>query len=252
MRRKMMVQPYWFVLVVVLLLVPFWWPLPNDAMAQETHFFIWVFDQRVPDSRFGYYDGTTIQALDPLYEDADIEGLACLNNVIYAAGGLDGHAPSTLNTLAIDVATNTATLRKLADLHTPDGSPFYEVVSLAAHADGTLWGYADKPPLRGIIQIDPERGVAELVAPFDRKVEAIAWIDTTLWLAGDNHLYTWTPGASITPAFDLAGVGQIEALEPVGGLLYCITISVVSLPLIPPPAALCLTWASLRRMTLKG
>jgi hypothetical protein len=62
--------------------------------------------------------------------------------------------------------------------------------------------------------------VAELVAPFDQKVEAIAWIGATLWLAGDDNVYQWTPGGTITPAFEVAGVGQIEALEAIDGLLY--------------------------------
>jgi len=75
-------------------------------------------------------------------------------------------------------------------------------------------------PLRGIIQIDPATGVAALIMPFDHKVEGIAWIDKTLWLAGSNHIYHWTPGGNITLAFDVAGVNQIEALEAIDGLLY--------------------------------
>jgi hypothetical protein len=192
----------------------------SSAVAQDARFIIWVFDKNVPDSQFGYYDGTNIQPTAPIYEDADIEGLACLNNVVYAAGGLDGDAPSTLNMLAVDPTSNTAALSKIADIHAVDGSPFFEVVSLAARNDGTLWGYADLPPLRGIIRLDMVSGLAELVVPFDKKVEGIAWIDSTLWLAGDNHFYRWAPGESITAAFDLDGVNQIEALEPIDGLLY--------------------------------
>jgi hypothetical protein len=172
------------------------------------------------DSQFGYYDGTVVQATDPVYVGADIEGLSCLDNVIYASGGLDGRAASTLNTVVIDTATNTATLNKLADIVTATGDPFFEVVSLSARSDGTLWGYADIAPLRGIIQIDLTSGVAELVAPFDQKVEAITWIDNTLWLAGNSQLYQWTPGGSITHAFTVSGIGQIESLEAIDGLLY--------------------------------
>jgi hypothetical protein len=191
----------------------------SGAVAQDSHFIIWVFDQSLRDSQFGYYDGTAIQATTPIYAGADIEGLACLDNTIYAAGGLDGDAPSTLNTVVIEVGTNTATLTKLADIHSVDDNPFFEVVSLSARADGTLWGYADKPPLRGIIQLDPTSGVAELMAPFDHKVEGIAWIDQTLWLAGNDHLYTWVPGGSINHSFDVASVKQIEALEALNGWL---------------------------------
>lgn len=192
----------------------------SGAVAQETRFIIWVFDKNVADSQFGYYDGANVQSTEPIYEDADIEGLACLNNVIYAAGGLDGDAPSTLNILSVDPVSNSATLSKVADIHTVDGHPFFEVVSLAARNDGTLWGYADLPPLRGIVRVDPASGLAELVVPFDKKVEGIAWIDSTLWLAGNHHFYRWTPGESITAVFDLDGVDQIEALEPIDGLLY--------------------------------
>ncbi len=204
-------------LCLAVLIRPIW---ISRAVAQEDRFILWVFDKNVLDSQFGYYDGTHIQSTQPIYEGADIEGLACLNGVIYAAGGLDGYAPSTLNTLVIDVASNTATLRKIAEIHTLDGSPLFEVASLSAHNDGTLWGYADQSPLRGIVRLDPASGVAELVAPFDKKVEGIAWIDNTLWLAGGDHFYRWTVDTAITAAFDVDGIGQIEALEAIDGLLY--------------------------------
>lgn len=200
-----------------LLMLPF---IIANVGAQTPYFMIWVFDKGLDDSQFGYYDGAVTQATTPLYQAADIEGLACLNNIIYASGGRDGKAPSTLNTLVIDTVTNQATLTKIADIHTVDGAAFFEVVSLSASADGTLWGYADTPPLRGLIQIEPTTGVAALIVPFDHKVEGIAWVDNTLWLAGFNHLYRWTPGGNITLAFDVAGVSQIEALEAIEGLLY--------------------------------
>lgn len=206
-----------FLLFLVLLAFPF---IVDNVAGQDARFILWVFDKGLDDSQFGYYDGTVIQATEPLYQDADIEGLACLDNIIYASGGRDGKAPSTLNTLVVDPASNYATLTKIADIHTADGTAFFEVVSLSANADGTLWGYADNPPLRGIIQIHPATAVAALIVPFDHKVEGIAWIDNTLWLAGYNHLYRWTPGGKITVAFAVAGVGQIEALELIDGLLY--------------------------------
>lgn len=202
---------------LVLLALPF---IVDNVAGQDARFILWVFDKDLADSQFGYYDGAVIQSTEPVYEAADIEGLSCLHNIIYASGGRDGKAPSTLNTLIMDRANNQATLTKIADIHTVDGIAFFEVVSLAANTDGTLWGYADQPPLRGIIQIEPATAVARLIVPFDHKVEGIAWIENTLWLAGYNHLYRWTPGGEITLAFDVAGVGQIEALEPIAGLLY--------------------------------
>lgn len=182
-------------LLLALLVLPF---IVADADAQTSRFIIWVFDKGLDDSQFGYYDGIVTQATTPFYQAADIEGLTCLNNIIYASGGRDGKAPSTLNTLVIDTGTNQATLTKIADIHTADGAAFFEVVSLSVSADGVLWGYADEPPLRGLIQIDPATGVAALVVPFDHKIEGIAWVDNTLWLAGYNHLYRWTPGGNIT------------------------------------------------------
>jgi hypothetical protein len=131
---------------LVQLVLPF---IVDNVTAQDPRLIIWVFDKDVADSQFGYYDGTIIQSTTPTYKDADIEGLACLNNVIYASGGRDGKAPSTLNTLAIDRISNQSTLTKIADIHTADGAAFFEVVSLSAKADGSLWGYADNPPLRG-------------------------------------------------------------------------------------------------------
>jgi hypothetical protein len=194
----------------------------GEVAAQDAQFIIWVYDQSLADSQFGYYDGTTIQATQPIFYDADIEGLACVNNVIYASGGLDGAAPSTLNQVTLDVVNQSATLTKIADIQTATGEPFFEVVSLSMRADGTLWGYADQAPLRGILQIDPATGVGELIEPFAGKVEAIAWLDDTLWLAGNNHFYRWTPGGAITHAFDIhdSAVLQIESLEVIDGLLY--------------------------------
>jgi len=190
------------------------------AFAQDHPFIIWVYDIGTRDSQFGYFDGTTTQSTNPIYEEYDIEGLACLNNTIYAASGRDGRGTSELYTVQINVDTQEALVTKIGDIQTAAQEPFFEVVSLSEKADGTLWGYADMGERRGIIRIDPVTAVAELEFPATVKVEGIEWWGDTLWLVGDNEFYTWTPGGEITLAFELAGAGQIEALDVVNDLLW--------------------------------
>lgn len=191
-----------------------------NVAAQDSPFIFWVFDIGTRDSQFGYFDGTTVQSTGPIFEEYDVEGLACLNDTLYGASGRDGRGTSELYTLAIDITTNQTTATKIGDIQTAAQEPFFEVASLSEKADGTLWGYADMGDRRGIIRIDPATAVAELVQPADLKIEGVEWFNDTLWLVGNNNFYTWTPGGAITLAFELAGAGQIEALDVVNGFLW--------------------------------
>ncbi|MEZ4867118.1 MAG: hypothetical protein R3C14_37690 [Caldilineaceae bacterium] len=208
------------ILLLAILLLGILWTATAGALAQDGTFIIWVFDENLRDSRFGYYDGATANSTDPLFVQHDIEGLACLDNVVYGSAGLDRTAVSKLYTVRIDVATKRTTLTKIGDIQTADNKPFYEVVALSERADGSLWGYADESPLRGIIRIDPATAVAELIQPVDFKIEGIEWLGNTLWLVGNNNFYTWQPGGSLTFAFTLTAAKEIEAMDVVDGLLW--------------------------------
>lgn len=202
---------------IIMLLVS----IAASVAAQDHPFIIWVYDIGTRDSQLGYYDGTSVQSTGPIFEEYDIEGLACLDNTIYGSGGRDGRGTSELYTVQIDVTTQQTTLVKIGDIQTSVQEPFFEVVALSEKVDdGSLWGYADMGDRRGIIRIDPTTAVAELVVPASIKVEGVEWLGDTLWMVGNNHFYTWTLGGQITPAFDLDSDVQIEALDVVDGLLW--------------------------------
>lgn len=204
------------VTAIIMLLVS----IAATVAAQDHPLIIWVYDIGTRDSQFGYYDGTSVQTTGPIFEEYDIEGLACLDNTIYGASGRDGRGTSELYTVQIDVTTQQTTLGKIGDIQTSNQEPFFEVVALSEKVDGSLWGYADMGDRRGIIRIDPTTAVAELVVPASIKVEGVEWLGDTLWLVGNNHFYTWTLGGQITPAFDLDNNIQIEGLDVVNGLLW--------------------------------
>lgn len=194
--------------------------LINPLAAQDERFLIWVFDQGSADSRFGYYNGTTAVEVGGIFKDYDIEALACLNRVIYAASGLDGRRSSELFTVTLDRAANQTTLTKVGTIETRDHQPYYEVASLSEKRDGTLWGYANDGSQRGIIRIDPTTAVAEMINPARYKVEGIEWLGDTLWLVGNTQFYTWRPGGEITKAFTVASDHEIEALDVIDGHLW--------------------------------
>lgn len=133
---------------------------------------------------------------------------------------MDGRAISALYVVQIDVTTNQSGLTKIGDIQTAAQEPFFEVSALSEKADGTLWGYADRGDLRGIIQIDPVTAIATMVHPSTTNIAGIEWMGDTLWLVGGNKFYTWVPGGQITLAFELADAEQIEALDVVDGLLW--------------------------------
>jgi hypothetical protein len=218
----------WGKITSVTVLVIFLASIAANVTAQDHPFIIWVFDKGLRDSQFGYYDGTTVQRAAPLFEEHDFEGLACLNNVVYAASAMDALRPSRLFTLTVDVASQQSTIAEIGEIRTANQAPFLEVASLSEKSDGTLWGFADRDELTGplqsersgLIRIDPTTAVAELIVPSTIDIEGIEWLGDTLWLVSRNKFYTWVPGGAITPAFELPGGGQVEALDAVNGLLW--------------------------------
>lgn len=215
-RTSLSVGKVALVAAILLIVVSF----AATVAAQDHPFIIWVFDKGVRDSQFGYFDGATVQSTEQIFVEHDFEGLACLNNTVYASSGMDGLRPSRLFTVRVDVATRAATLVEIGEMRNAAQEPFLEVAALSEKADGTLWGFARRGDRQGIVQIDPATGGAELVLPSTIDAEGIEWLDNTLWLVADNKFYTWQPGGAITFAFQLAGERKIEALDVVNGLLW--------------------------------
>lgn len=180
----------------------------------------WVFDVGTADSQFGYWDGVNSKPVGDTFANRDFEGLACIGTDVYATSGLDGNSPSQLARVAIDISTNASSVTDVGTIETTGGLPFFEVASLGLRiSDNTLWAFAAEPGTNGagtgIIKIDPVTGKAELKQASDLDVAAVAWIGNTMWLAAGHDIYTWTEGGSISaaPAFTLAQIAEIEALD---------------------------------------
>jgi hypothetical protein len=205
-----------FAAVLVMFLVS----LAATVTAQDHPFIVWVYDLRLRDSQFGYFDGTTVQSTQQVFEEHDFEGLACLNNTIYASSAMDGLRPSRLFTVRIDVATQAATLVEIGEIRNAAQEPLLEVAALSEKADGTLWGFAGTGSRQGLLRIDPATGLAEMIVPSTMDAEGIEWFGDTLWLVARDKFYTWQPGGAITFAFQLGVDRDIEALDVVNGLLW--------------------------------
>lgn len=204
------------VVAILMLVVSF----AATVVAQDHPFIIWVYDKGLRDSQFGYFDGATVQSTEQIFEEHDFEGLACLNNTLYASSAMDGLRPSRLFTVRVDVNTQAATLVEIGEIRNAAQEPFLEVAALSEKADGTLWGFAGKGDRQGILQIDPATGRADLIVPSKMDAEGIEWFGDTLWLVARDKFYTWQPGGAITYVFQLGVDRDIEGLDVVNGLLW--------------------------------
>lgn len=203
--------------LTIFLLVAFF---AATVAAQDHPFIVWVYDKNLQDSQFGYFDGTTVQSTEQIFAETDFEGLACLNNRLYASSAMDGLRPSRLFTVRVDIATHAAALVEIGEIRNAVQEPFMEVAALSEKADGTLWGFASRGDRQGILRIDPATGLAELVVPMKMDAEGIEWFGDTLWLVAHDKFYTWQPGGAITFAFSLGVDRDIEGLDVVNGLLW--------------------------------
>ena len=155
-----------------------------------------------------------LNTLGPLHFGSDLEGLALhpFTYILYATSGqLQAHL-YTLNGLTGELT-----------LVGPLG--FDNVVALAFHPDGSLWGWSDQ----GLLQIDPYTGIATLITPAVNlfPVQDLAWEPqgnllyaavndmpphSSLWVYDQDH---WQRVCEGLPP-------KVEALEfrPDGFLLY--------------------------------
>lgn len=215
-RTSLSIEKVILVAAIVMLVVSF----AASVAAQDHPFIVWVYDKGLQDSQFGYFDGTTVQSTEQIFVETDFEGLACLNNTLYASSAMDGLRPSRLFTVRVDVATRAATLVEIGEIRNTAQEPFMEVAALSEKADGTLWGFSGKGDRQGLLQIDPATGAAELVVRSEMDAEGIEWLGDTLWLVARDKFYTWQPGRAITYAFQLGVDRDIEGLDVVNGLLW--------------------------------
>ncbi len=207
--------------LITALLIVLFIAIPSSVTAQTTPgCMVWVQDHNLLDSQFGIYDGTSAHYVGGIDKGFDIEGLSYIDGTLYAASGGDGHFQSQLFTVTLDIANTSSALHLIGNIQTADGTPFYEVSSLANRSDNTLWGFAADRSPTGILQIDRSTGIATLVAPSKLDVAGLTWYNDVLWLAVNTQLYTWTPGGTITPAFKVEGITEIEAMETINNLFY--------------------------------
>lgn len=191
----------------------------QSLWANSDQYLIWVNDIGTRDTQFGYFDGTTAIDVQPEYKEHDIEGLACVNNVIYATSGMDGRDTSKLYTVSINPVAKSSQITVVGNIVSKDGKPFQEVASLAEK--GTeLWAFSNRGNQRGIIQIDSKTAIAQVVKPSKLAVEAVEWLGDTLWLIAADKFYTWEIGGEIVERFKLDVGNEIESLDIVDGLLW--------------------------------
>jgi len=177
-----------------------------------------VHDEARDDSLFFTLTPETLslEAFGQLHLGADIEAIDIhpFTDQLFASSGKDGKSASEL--FLVDSETGELTLiGKILEAY---GKSFREVSALSFRNDGTLWGYANKgtSKRRGLIQIDPNTGFAQLIYKSSKKIEAIAWDPSgnTLWLSKGKTLYTWTEADGIKKSFKLKEIpGYIQGLE---------------------------------------
>ncbi len=172
---------------LILLLSPITEAIASPAPAQCDTVYA-VHDQGVQDSQFFRYRLTaqTLEILGVLHQTADIEGLAVHpdTHLLYASSGQP-------NAKLYTVDAQTGALALVGEIG------FDDVVGLAFHPDGSLWGWS-KP---GLIEIDVNTGAGTLVLAGDYPIYALTWNKSGTALYGtakdtpdSSTLWVWTDG----------------------------------------------------------
>ncbi|MDM8566546.1 Ig-like domain-containing protein [Candidatus Halobeggiatoa sp. HSG11] len=177
--------------------------------------------------------------IGPVYIGMDIEGMAIdpTSNIVYGVTGND-YSPA-LDGRLYEINVNVGDVRDIGD------TGFMELASLAFHSDGTLWAWSnggskDKTEGPGLILIDPQTAVSQMVYPmpkdfFDMKkgekgIEGLAWSSdgSTLYATEGKKLWQWTCETGFElkcpNVINLKKEYQVEALETLadGMLLFSI------------------------------
>ena len=204
-------------LALIIGLITIWLPLTNPIKAQtpaQCDTVYAVYDQGVYNSQFFTYHLTkhTLDPLGQLHLAYDIEGLSVhpQTHVLYATSG-------QFNALLYTVDGKTGALSLVGDIG------FDNVVALAFHPDGSLWGWSDQ----GLLQIDTDSGMGTLISPKILPIQGITWNHegTKLYAVADDSANASTLWVYDNTDWQVACEGlpkKVEGLEtqPDGLLVY--------------------------------
>ena len=140
----------------------FWLPLADAQVPVQCETIYGVHDKRINDTQIFAYrlQEALFESLGELQKSMDIEGLEVhpQTHILYASSGKTDAQLFTVNaeTGALSVVGNIG---------------YDNVVALAFHPDGTLWGWSDL----GLLQIDIGNGEGTLMSSEIHPIQALTW-----------------------------------------------------------------------------
>ncbi|RKZ90335.1 MAG: hypothetical protein DRR19_10400 [Candidatus Parabeggiatoa sp. nov. 1] len=173
-----------------------------------------IHDQGTNNSQFFTYHLTqdSLELLGELLKAADIEGLSVHPNTrqLYASSG-------KANAQLYNVDGQTGELSLIGEIGYDD------VVGLAFHPDGTLWGWSKQ----GLLQIDIDTGAGALILSETHPIHALTWNQdgTLLYGTADDAkshstLWQWVPGTDVWTIACHELPKKVESLETLPGGLF--------------------------------
>jgi RHS repeat-associated protein len=164
-----------------------------------------VHDEGTQHSQFFSYQlqSSTLTPLGPLHKRKDIEGLSVnpLTQVLYATSGKP-------NSILYVVDADTGEMSVVGDIG------FDDIVGLAFHPDGSLWGWAKQ----GLLEIDTDIGHGTLKVSENRPIYGLTWntSGTTLYATANDQRNASTLWAYTADGWQVVCEGlpqKVEALE---------------------------------------
>jgi RHS repeat-associated protein len=164
-----------------------------------------VHDEGTQHSQFFSYQlqTSTLAPLGPLHKRKDIEGLSVnpVTQVLYATSGKP-------NSILYVVDADTGEMSVVGDIG------FDDVVGLAFHPDGSLWGWANQ----GLLEIDTDIGHGTLKVSENRPIYGLTWntSGTTLYATANDQPNASTLWAYTADGWQVVCEGlpqKVEALE---------------------------------------
>ncbi len=173
-----------------------------------------VHDEGTQDSQFFSYQlqTDTLAPLGPLHKRKDIEGLSVnpLTQGLYATSGKP-------NSILYIVDADTGEMSVVGDIG------FDDVIGLAFHPDGSLWGWAKQ----GLLEIDTDSGDGTLKLSDNRPIYGLTWntAGTELYATANDTPHASTLWGYTADGWEVVCEGlpkKVEALEtlPNGLLVY--------------------------------
>jgi len=173
-----------------------------------------VHDEGTQDSQFFTYQlqSDTLAPLGPLHKRKDIEGLSVnpLTQLLYGTSGKP-------NSILYLVDADTGEMSVVGDIG------FDDVIGLAFHPDGSLWGWANQ----GLLEINTDMGYGTLKVSDNRPIYGLTWntSGTTLYATANDRPNASTLWGYTADGWQVVCEGlpqKVEALEtlPNGLLVY--------------------------------